>query len=454
MADATLYNETHRPQFHFTAKKNWLNDPNGLVFYKGEYHLFFQHNPEGTDWGNMTWGHAVSPDMLHWTQLDDAIQRDALGTIFSGSAVMDANNTAGFQKGEEKTLVAIYTAAGGTSPESEGQPFTQCLAYSNDRGRTFTKYEGNPVLGHIAAENRDPKVIWHAPTRKWVMALYLKDSDYALFGSPDLKHWEKLCDVAVPGASECPDFFELPVDNNVKKTRWVFWGANGMYLIGAFDGKTFTPESGPHPSHWGANFYAAQTWSDISARDGRRLQIGWMNGGQYPDMPFNQQMSFPCELTLHTTPEGIRLFRRPVREIEKLEASKHSWGNRALKPGENLPYAMSGELIELRAEIKLGTATEFGFTVRGEKVAYDVAKSELVCLDKAAPLAVDEEIITLQVLLDRTSIEVFGNDGQVSLQTCFLADQADKSLSIYAIGGEAKIVSLDVYELNSIWGKA
>ena len=154
-----------------------------------------------------------------------------------------------------------------------------------------------------------------------------------------------------------------------------------------------------------------------------------MNGGQYPDMPFNQQMSFPCELTLHTTPEGIRLFRRPVREIEKLEASKHSWGNRALKPGENLPYAMSGELIELRAEIKLGTATEFGFTVRGEKVAYDVAKSELVCLDKAAPLAVDEEIITLQVLLDRTSIEVFGNDGQVSLQTCFLADQADKASS-------------------------
>ena len=184
-----LYQESLRPQFHFTSRTNWLNDPNGLVFYKGEYHLFFQHNPLGINWGNMTWGHAVSSDLLHWRQLDDAIAPDRLGTIFSGSAVIDWNNTAGLQTGTEKPLIAIFTSAGGTSTESNKQPFTQSIAASNDRGRTFRKYDHNPVLGHIIGGNRDPKVIWHAASKKWVMALYLDGDQYALFSSTDLKNW-------------------------------------------------------------------------------------------------------------------------------------------------------------------------------------------------------------------------------------------------------------------------
>ena len=215
-----LYREKLRPQFHFSSRRGWNNDPNGLVYYDGEYHLFYQHNPFGWRWGNMHWGHAVSPDLVHWTELPDALCPDALGTIYSGSAVVDKQNTAGFQTGDEQVLVCIYTSAGSHAPASV--PFTQSIAYSNDRGRTWTKYDGNPALGHLRGANRDPKVVWHEPTSKWIMALYLDGDDYALFGSPDLKSWEKLCDVVMPSTGECPDFFELPVNGDAANTRWVY----------------------------------------------------------------------------------------------------------------------------------------------------------------------------------------------------------------------------------------
>ena len=467
-----FYQETYRPQFHFTAKKNWLNDPNGLVYYKGEYHLFFQHNPSGINWGNMTWGHAVSPDMVYWKQLANAIEPDELGTIFSGSGVVDWNNTAGFQTGDEAVMVNIYTSA--------GEPFTQSIAYSNDRGRTWTKYENNPVLGHIVGRNRDPKVSWHAPSEKWVMALYLDANDYALFSSPNLKQWTRLCDIQLPGATECPDIFELPVDGDAKNTKWVFWGGNGKHFIGTFDGRSFKPESEALQTEWGANCYAAQTWSDIPESDGRRLQIAWMRGGEYPGMPFNQQMSFPCELTLRTTSvpkesprlcrdklrfhrnpfgKGIRMFRQPVKEIENIHQREHSWSNQTLKPNDNLLSSISGDLFDIRAEIELGDATEFGFTVRGEKIQYNVSDKQLCCLGKSAPLEPLQNRIKLQILVDRTSLEVFGNDGRVSMTSCFLPDEADTSLrtdtsglqEIYASGGEVEVVSLSVYELGSAW---
>jgi fructan beta-fructosidase len=242
VAEVETYNEALRPQFHFSPMKNWTNDPNGLVFLDGEYHLFFQHNPEGINWGNMTWGHAVSPDLVRWTQLDHAIYPDELGTIFSGSAVIDVNNTAGFQTGDTKVIVAIYTSQG---PEAkpDPKPVTQSIAYSNDRGRTWEKYDGNPVLENVIGGNRDPKVIWHEPTGQWVMALYLDADDYAFFGSPNLKEWTKLSDLKVAGDSECPDIFELAVDGDPNNKKWVFWGGSDTYLIGSFDGVTFTPAS-------------------------------------------------------------------------------------------------------------------------------------------------------------------------------------------------------------------
>ena len=449
-----LYDERYRPQFHFSPKINWTNDPNGMVYYQGEYHLFFQHNPTGINWGNMTWGHAVGRDMVHWTQLDNAILPDAMGTIFSGSAVVDWNNTSGFQTGKEKPIVCIYTSAGGTSPESKGQPFTQSLAYSNDRGRTWIKYDKNPVLEHIAGGNRDPKVLWHAPSKQWVMALYLDKPDakhdYALFGSPNLKEWAKLCDVPLVGDTECPDFFELPVDGNSKNTKWVFWGAANKYLIGSFDGKTFQAEAGPFPSHWGKNRYAAQTFSDIPSSDGRRIQIAWMAGGKYPRMPFNQQFSFPTTLTLRTFADGVRLCTLPIKEIDKLHQKLYRWKGQ-LKPDANPLSKIRGDAFDIRLNIKPGAAKEIGLKIRGVPIRYNVQEKTLTCMDASAPVELADGSLAIQVLVDRSSIEIFTVDGRVNMAYCFNPPTDDKSLAIFAQDGTADVQSVDVWHLKSIW---
>jgi fructan beta-fructosidase len=283
------------------------------------------------------------------------------------------------------------------------------------------------------------------------MSLFLDGNDYALFSSPHLKEWTHLCDINLPDTGECPDIFELSVDGNSANTRWIFWGGNGNYYIGSFDGHEFQPESDVLRVDLGANFYAAQTWSDIPSSDGRRLQIAWMSGGKYPDMPFNQQMSIPCELTLRTTPEGIRMYRQPVKEIESLHRKEFSWNSHALKSGENLLSGISGDLFDIRAEIALGNVSEVGLIVRGEKIKYSASENQLSFLDRSAHLEPIQNMIRLQVLLDRTSIEVFGNDGRVSMSSCFLPDPQDTGLSTYSLGGEATIASMNIYEMCSAW---
>lgn len=438
----TLYREKLRPQFHFSPRRGWNNDPNGLVYYKGEYHLFFQHNPYGWNWGNMHWGHAVSPDLVHWTELPVALYPDEHGTMFSGSAVVDWNNTAGFQTGAEKTLVTIFTAA--------GKPFTQGIAYSNDRGRTWTKYANNPVLPHVAAENRDPKVIWYALQNKWVMALYLDGSDYGLFSSSDLKKWERTGGFTIPGTSECPEIFEIPLDGAKQNTRWVVYGGNGRYLIGKFDGATFHPESGPHTLHYGNNWYASQTYTDIPPADGRRILIPW---GQMatPGMSFNQMMGLPVELTLRTTDEGPRLFANPVKELASLRTKSHKIRPQPLSPGANPLASVKGELLDLSATLALGDAEEVGFNLRGVRVAYNVKSQELFCLDKRAVLKPVDGKIRLRLMVDRTSIDIFGNDGRLYMPMGVIVPQDNLSLEIYAKGGTANINSLEVAELKSAW---
>lgn len=471
-----IYQESLRPQFHFTPKTGWTNDPNGLVFFRGEYHLFFQHNPFGTEWGNMTWGHAVSKDLVHWTQLDEAIRPDALGTIFSGSAVVDKTYTSALGSKGKPALVCIYTAAGGTNPESKGQPFTQCLAYSLD-GRTFTKFAGNPVLGHIAGENRDPKVVWHEPTKRWVMALYLEGDKYALFGSPDLKSWTKLCDVSMPGCGECPDFFEMKVEGQRDKgtggqgdeeatdvrtthyaphtthlgSRWVFWAANGRYRLGSFDGTVFKPETDVLQADWGPNSYAAQTYSD--APSGRRIQISWMQGGQYPSMPFNQQMSFPREMALRETPDGPRVCMAPVRELSKLRLASVSRRNLVLKSGEALALGQ-GDLREIRLVVDRSKTGSLRLTLGSAAVSVDFDKQELACQGKVAPLPKGDEPIDLIGLFDRTSAEVFACGGRVTMAGCFLPNGRPLSspvLRLEATGADVKILRLESWTLSSIW---
>jgi sucrose-6-phosphate hydrolase SacC (GH32 family) len=459
-----LYQEIYRPQFHFTAEKNWLNDPNGLVFYRGEYHLFFQHNPQGIEWGNMTWGHAISRDLVHWRQLPSALMPDTLGTMFSGSAVVDWQNSSGFKVRGENPLVLIYTAAGGTSEASKGQPFTQCLAFSNDRGRSWTKYYNNPVLRNIQGDNRDPKVFWHKPTRRWIMSLYVPQSvpgqrdaggkpatlhTVQFFASADLKDWTYLSQM--DGLFECPDLFELPVDDQWSQARWVLFGADGEYWLGHFDGFRFMPESGKHRGDWGKSFYAAQTYSDIPSADGRRMLIAWMRGGQYPNMPFNQQMTFPCELSLRRTPEGIQLCKWPVREIASLYARTRVLENRWIKPGENPLPEVREELLDLDATIVPDTATSVGFVLRGATVKWDVRTQKLDVLGCQADLAPVHGQLHLRLLLDRSSLEVFGGRGLVTLSTCFLPAPGDRDVAFFCEGGEARLLSLKVRELESAW---
>ncbi len=445
----TIYREPLRPQFHFTSKRGWHNDPNGLVYYKGDYHLFYQHNPYGTAWGNMTWGHAISKDMVHWVEIGDAIYPDKLGTVFSGSAIVDWKNTSGWKTGDDDPIVCIYTAAGELARPQV--PFTQAIAYSADRGRTWPKYPGNPVLGNIIGSNRDPKVFWHEPTSKWIMALFLDGEQYALFTSQDLKKWDRLCDIPTPGGSECPDMFELPVDGNTNQRKWVFWAANGNYLIGTFDGTSFKKESGPHVSRYGRNDYAAQTYSDIPQEDGRRIQISWMAGGQYPKMPFNQQMTVPRVLTLRTTPEGVRLFTEPVRELESLRKDNHALADKPLVPGNNLLQGLSGDLLDIDAEIEVGKASKILLEVRGTKIEYAVKEQQLSALEAKAPLVPENGRIRLRVLVDRTSVEIFANQGRIQMASCFVPDPDKLSLGLNAEGGEAKVVKLNVWKLSSIW---
>ncbi len=434
-----LYKERYRPQFHFTSRRGWNNDSNGLVFYKGQWHLYYQHNPYGVQWGNMHWGHAVSEDLVHWQELPIALYPQRFGDwCFSGSAVVDVNNTAGFKKGEEDAIVAAYTSTG------RGE----CIACSNDRGRTFAEFRGNPVVQH---KGRDPKVFWYGPGRHWVMALYHEvegKRTVAFYTSPDLRKWEYAS--LIDGFYECPEIFELAVDGDAAKQKWVLHAADGDYMIGAFDGKTFTPESGKHRYSYGNCFYASQTFNNVPASDGRRIQIAW-GRVEMPGMPFNQMMLFPVELTLRTTDGGVQVFAKPVREIERLYEGGRQWKDLSLPVGRNPIPGIEGELFHIRAAFRPGEAKRVGFVIRGVEVAYDVNEKRLTCLDKTAPLALADGVVRLELLVDRTSIEVFANDGRVYMPMGVIPPEGDKSLHIFAEAAPLHVDTLDVHILRSVW---
>ncbi len=463
-----LYKEKLRPQFHFSSKRGWNNDPNGLVFYKGEYHLFYQHNPFGWHWANMTWGHAISTDLVHWVEQGDKLHPDELGEVWSGSGVVDWKNTTGFQAGGEPPLICIYTNAGGENPWSESEPFTQGIAYSNDRGRTWTKYEGNPVLPNIEFINRDPKAIWHEPTGQWVLVLHFDGRAMGFFTSADLKSWQFHSELESRVLHDCPELFQLPVDGDERNKKWIMYGGNGAYFLGAFDGKKYTPETKEIRYSYGNCFYASQTFSDIPEEDGRRIQIGW---GQVdlPDMPFNQMMTFPVTLTLRSTDQGLRMFAYPVEEIEKLHGEGHEWEDEDLKPGDNPLEDLKGNLFDIAAEIELGAAEEVGLEINGFRVSYNVEEKRLTAgsIEERRPSGDEEDEedgdrgeatlapvdgkINLRILVDRPSVEIFANEGRIYMPMQHVRDLNNKSLKIYAKGGTAHIEELTVHKVNPIW---
>ena len=446
-----LYREPLRGQLHFSSRRGWNNDPNGLAFYNGEYHLFYQHNPYGWAWANMHWGHAVSRDLVRWEELDDVIAPDDFGPMFSGSAVVDWNNTSGFGKDGQPAFVLIYTAA--------GRPTVQCIAYSTD-GRHFTKFSGNPVVKQITSGNRDPKVFWHEPTRKWVMVLYVglpeKKHTIHFFTSPNLRDWS-LASVTEAGADggkflfECPDFFELPVDGDASNQRWVLTAASSEYAIGTFDGVKFTPEQSKLPGQRGKGFYAAQTFSDIPKQDGRRIQIGWFRT-ETKGMPFNQSMTIPLELKLTATPDGPRLTRTPVKELESLRAKTHELAPLTLKPDSANPLAgVRAELVELDAKFEPGDASEVSFNVRGATISYDAKTQELVVNGDRAPAPLRDGKQRLTIYCDRTGLEIFASGGLTYVPMPFQPKADNFDIGVRANGGGVKFNTLQVHELKSIW---
>jgi fructan beta-fructosidase len=445
-----LYRETGRPQFHFTPQRGWNNDPNGLAYAHGEWHLFFQHNPFGTTWGNMHWGHATSPDLVHWTEQPTALYQHSLQDMaFSGGALVDHGNSAGLCPGStDDILVVSYTSTG------RGE----CLAYSPDRGRTLVEYAGNPVLRH---RGRDPRIIRHAPTGKWVMVVYDEPDRgwrYAFYESTDLRTWRYL--TAVDGFYECPDLFELPLDGDPAKRRWVLYGAGrrevagtaqvarSSYLVGTFDGRAFRPETPVLSGHLGPNFYAAQTFANAPA--GRTIMIGWLQGATYPGMPFAQGLTVPLELSLRSTAEGPRLAFTPVPELNALRRHSNTLNTPSLAAANAALAATTSELLDIELDLALARDSVVICAVRGTTIAYDAAAETLTAPGVSTALAARAGRLVLRILVDRGVIEVFAGDGTVALSFGGVMAKADSAVRL-DLRGPGRVQRLTLAEMAPIW---
>ena len=484
---AELYTEPFRLQFHFSPAKNWTNDPNGLVYYKGEYHLFYQYNPFGDTWGHMSWGHAVSPDIVHWKHLPVALAEENGEMIFSGSAVVDWHNSSGLcrnqERGDTSCLIAIYTG------HSDHQ--SQSIAFSNDRGRTWTKYQGNPVIDLGLRDFRDPKVFWHEPDHRWVMVAALSGQHKVrFFGSADLKRWTALSDFgpagATGGAWECPDFFPLPVDGG--QIRWVLsvninpggiaGGSGNQYFVGRFDGTRFTNDNAASQTLWtdyGKDFYASQSYSDIPASDGRRIWLGWFSNWLYaakePTGPWRGAQSIPRALTLKNVRGSIRLVQQPIVELATLRGEKLHIGAADVAEANRRLFEFQSDTYEIDAEFDAGTANEVGFRLRMGGAEQTLAgcnlKSAEVFVDRtksgaagfsgdfagrhAGPIGLPSHRIKLRIFVDRSSVELFANDGETVISDRIFPSPGSNGLQIYEQGGKARVVSLDVWKLHSAW---
>lgn len=440
---ANIYKEKNRPQFHFTTRRGWVNDPNGLVYHDGEYHLYYQHNPFERDWENMHWGHAVSKDLIHWTELPDALFPDHLGTMFSGSAVIDYDNTAGFNKGKTPAMVAAFTAASSAKQ-------VQGIAYSLDNGRTFTKYDKNPVIDSKAKWNsqdtRDPKVFWYAPAKHWVMVLNERDG-HSIYTSSNLKDWNY--ESHVTGFWECPELFELPVDGDKNNTKWVMYGATGTYMLGSFDGKAFTPEAGKYLYTTGC-IYAGQTFTNIPATDGRRIQIGW-GRVTHPGMPFNGMMMLPTELTLRNTKDGIRMVSVPVKETESLFKPVRSWKSLTSdEANSKLKEFYDADCLRIKTTIKLSHATDAGFNLFAQRmIGYDM-NSTMLNGHFYSPQDPTSMELTADIYIDRTTIEVFIDGGLYSYSMERRPDMNNKE-GFHFWGNRIEVKNLEVFTVESIW---
>lgn len=439
----SLYHEHNRPQFHFSTRRGWVNDPNGLIFYEGEYHLFYQHNPYEKEWENMSWGHAVSKDLVHWDELRVALHPDKLGAMFSGSVVIDYDNTSGFGKPGNPAMVAAYTV---DNPDRQ----IQCIAYSLDKGRSWTKYALNPVIDSKekwdSKDTRDPRIFWYKPGKHWVMVLNERDG-HSIYTSADLKDWKY--ESHTTGFWECPDLFELPIDGDQTNTKWVMYGASNTYMIGSFDGKRFTPESGKHYFSAGT-IYAAQTYNNIPESDGRRIQVGWGRIA-HPGMPFNGMMLLPTELTLHATKNGPRLFSNPVRETAQLFEPVQKWNHlKSADANQKMKAFYDADRLRIKTTFKLSHATDAGFNLFGQRlVSYDMNFNMLNGMFYS-PEDMSSMELTADIYIDRTSVEVFIDGGAYSY-SMERKPEHNNTEGFHFWGNNIDIKNLEVFTVKSIW---
>lgn len=466
--EAPPYGETLRPQFHFTYRVGWLSDINGPFYYDGEYHLFTQHRPgnPALSYPDIHWGHAVSRDLLHWEELAPALAPDEMGPAFSGSCVVDVNNVSGLKSGREAPILAFYTAAPYAKPgglmdlEHAGRV---CIAFSNDRGRTWAKYAGNPVAPVFTPGNRDPKVLYHAASNQWIMIITLntgawnEDNGFMMLTSANLKEWKELWRFEMPTGCDCPDMFELPVDGNAGDKRWVIWSGDTTHMIGRFDGSAFIREGPIHKPlvEWmrpGAGGYAAQTFVNMPPSDGRCIQVSWIRqDGELPGMPFNQYASFPCELSLRRADGELHLRRYPVREIERLHERSCQVKAEHAAPGGVIEPELESDTFDVDLRIELGDVGRMSLDVRGVEVVYDAKAQALTCKGTSAPLTPRDGAIALRILVDRCGLEIFGNDGCVVLYYAMPLDAAKRSLQLITEGGRSGHVDLKAYTIRPIW---
>ncbi|MFC5449303.1 glycoside hydrolase family 32 protein [Paenibacillus aestuarii] len=486
-----MINDPYRPQFHFTPQQQWMNDPNGLVYFQGEYHLFYQYHPYGITWGPMHWGHAISKDLINWDHAPIALAPDEHGQIFSGSAVVDEKDTSGFFGGGAG-IVAIFTHHS-QDPESGAVRECQSLAYSSDSGRTWTKYSGNPVLADSRFPDfRDPKVFWHKMTQQWVMILAAGQT-VRLYTSPNLREWAFASEFgegegAHIGVWECPDLFELPVDGDPAYTKWVMLvsigndpaypeGSRTQYFIGQFDGTVFKNEAAPEHIQWldaGRDNYAGVTWSGIPDEDGRRIYMGWMSNWKYaqvtPTVGWRSAMTLPRTLALKSHNHVLRLVQQPVQELNALQTNTFQWDSIQVNPGTNPLSMLALTCFKLEAVFELGTAEEFGFKVRASEagetlIGYRPGTKELF-IDRSCSgdtgfhvdfpgrhtvqVEAEDGRLYIQIWVDHSSVEVFAGEGEAVLTDLVFPQETQQGMGIYALEGSVQLVSLQVSPLQRV----
>lgn len=457
--DKEYNNEAYRPQFHFSPDKNLMMEPGGLVYIEGEYHMFYQYSPSLNTPESLHWGHAVSADLVHWNHLPIAISpvQNSDGEecpVNSGCIIIDENNVLSLEKGNTKTMAAFYSSMGcGVN-----------ISYSNDNGNNWERFGDKPILQFNDAEEASgPKVFWHGESGKWVMLLSrIPDNNERLKGisfynSENLIDWEYVSNFPVLSGS--PDLIKFNVDNRQNETKWVLFGGDGSYFIGSFDGKTFKTETPKLKNDFGKSFNGAKTWVNLSGNDERVLQLAMLQGGEFPGMPFNGQMNFPCELSIKTFSNGVHLLRNPVKEIKLLHGKQSTWHNKNIIPGinDNILKSVKGDCLHLICTFDIKTSDNFGIMVRhskknvGTEILYIVKREVLSCLGSIVPVQINDNKLKLEILIDRSSIEIFANDGNKVISSSFTPIEESLGLEIFTNGGELLVDQLDIYEMNSSW---